>query len=228
MQLPVFFGPESHGTRRYVAFLAAPVILEVCGPFPDSPYHTTNVLARFNTLSFRTATTAAASSAELSIRGLAHEPPQSEPWDKEQRHVKVTALSAPGMPVSIAEQVEGAKALNDQLKALRDRLPKGGPLGIRDLEEIYVSYSDEKRLAQWQSFLFPNGSTNGSWTLPEKPAIRFVQSHRDEVVALVFRVQSLPCAQQHLKQRGLLGKSEGNAVAITLERTGGLQIMLRP
>ena len=41
MKLPVFFGPETHGPRRYVAVGAGRVILELCGPFPTVPTATT-------------------------------------------------------------------------------------------------------------------------------------------------------------------------------------------
>lgn len=227
LQLPVYFGPESHGARRYEALLAAPVILEVCGPFPDSPYRATNVLARYNTLTFRAATTAAATSAGLSTRGLAHEPPRTEPWDKTAVQVNVTALSSTGMPVSVMQRVEDAEGFDGQLSLLREKFREGGSLGIRGLDEIHIAYSDEKRLARWQTFLNPIASTNGSWTLHEKPALCFVRSDRDEVVALVFRVESLPRAALQLKQRGLLGESRGDMIGIAPDRACGLRILFR-
>jgi hypothetical protein len=227
LQLPVFFGPETHGPRRYQALLADPVILEVCGPFADSPYRATNVLARYNTLMFRAATSAVASSAGLSSRGLAHEPPRAEPWDKAQLAVNVTALGAPGLPVSVVERVEDAEGFNRQLRSLRDSFKDGGPLGLRGLEEVQISYSTEDELAGWRTLLGPMAPTNGLWKLAVGPGLRLVRSDRAEVAALVFRVQSLARAEQQLKQRGLLGESRAGLVSLSPERACGLKFLFR-
>jgi hypothetical protein len=225
--LPVYFGPEDHGARRYGAVLAGHVILEPCGPFPDSPFPDAGVQARFHTLTFRPRSSAGASDAGLTARGIEHLAPQAVPWEREEVQIGVTGLSAPGMPVSISERVEGSGALEAQFRSLRDGFRAGGPLGIRDLAEIHVGTSDASRREAWQRVLGPATTAAGVSSLGETPAVRLVPSDRDEVVALIFQVQSLDRARQVLKPLGLLGESQGKTIAIDPGRSCGLKILFR-
>lgn len=229
LQLPVFFGPETHGQRRYLAVLAGHVILETCGPFPDSPYPDAKTLARVHSLFLRPHTSLAASATALASRQIQHDPPKTVPWDPTELHIKLTALSAPGMPVTLSERVKDPAALNAQFDSLRkDHAARNaGPLSIRDLDEVHIGYSDENRLAKWQSFLHPIHPTARLWRLTEKPALCFVPHNHDEIVALVFKVESLDQAVRQLKAMNLVGTTRQTTASIAPSRACGLKILLK-
>jgi hypothetical protein len=50
---------------------------------------------------------------------------------------------------------------------------------------------------------------------------------RDEIVALVFEVESLDRVTRHLKSQALLGDATINGVAILPRKTAGLRIYLQ-
>jgi len=229
LRLPVYFQPEQHGSRRYATVLAGNVILEACGPFPDGPYRGAAVSARWNTLVFRPSQSTAASLARLDGLGIGHGPPRTETWNKDHVDVSVTGLSAPGMPVVLSECVEQEQALRAKLDSLRDELKagKGGPLGIRHVEEIHVGYSTDDNFSRWRAFLTPIEPIDGVWHLPAAPHLRFVRADRDEIVALVLKVESTARAASRLKALNMLGERQENTVAIGESRTGGLKIWLR-
>jgi hypothetical protein len=229
LQLPVFFQPETHGARRYAAVLAGNVILEPCGPFADSPYRSASVLARWNTLIFRPHQSTADNLTQLEQLGIEHSSPKTEMWDGKQVNVDVTGLSTPGMPVMLSECVEGEETLNAKLGSLRDALQAaaGGSLGIRGVDEIQIGYSNDEFASRWRQFLSPIQPTDGVWHLSAGPSLRLLHADRDELVALVLKVESLARAVSQLTAMNMLGERQGNMVAIAAGGACGLQIYLR-
>jgi hypothetical protein len=228
LRLPVFFQPETHGERRYMAVLAGNVILELCGPFADSPYRSSAVMARWNTLSFRPTGSTADNLTRLQQRGIEHGSPQTEMWDGKQVSVKVTGLSTPGMPVMLSECVEGEETLNAKLDALRDELKAGerDSLGIRGVDEIHIGYSRDEYLSRWRALLSPIQPINGVWQLSAGAGLRLVRADRDEIVALVLKVGSLARAVDQLTARNMLGERQEHLVAIAASAACGLTIYL--
>jgi hypothetical protein len=229
LELPVFFSPEQHGARRYAAVLAGNVILEPCGPFPDSGYRSATILARWNTLTFRPSQSTADTQAQLKRQGVRHGSPRTEPWDGKQISVDILGVNSPGMPVTVSECVEGEQALRAKLDALRAEMKsrKGGRLGIHGLDEVRIACTTEGRVAQWQAFLCPIQAAEGVWPLSLPPHLRLVRGDRDEIVALVLKVESLARAVKQLKAMDMLGAQQGNMAAIKGGRTCGLAIYLR-
>jgi hypothetical protein len=227
--LPVFFEPEMHGARRYATVLAGNVILEPCGPFVDSPYRSASVLARWNSLIFRPHRPTADSILRLEQLGIEHGAPRTEMWDGKQISMDVTGLGHRGMPVILSECVEGEEALNAKLGSLRDALKaaEGGPLGIHGVDEIHIGYSNDEFASRWRTFLSPLQPTDGVWHLSAKPDLRLVPADRDELVALVLKVESLDRAVSQLTTMNMLGERQEQMVAIAEGRTCGLKIYLR-
>lgn len=141
----------------------------------------------------------------------------------------VTGLSAPGMPVVVSECVDQEQALRAGLDRLRDELKaaKGGPLGIRHVEEIQIGCSTDDHLSRWREFLRPIQPVGGVWHLSAPPHLRLVPADRDEITAIVLKVESFDRAVSQLKALDMLGETHEKTVAISESRTGGLKISLR-
>jgi hypothetical protein len=150
-------------------------------------------------------------------------------WDGKQVNVNVTGLSNRGMPVMLSECVEGEEELNAKLGSLRDALKagEGGHLGIRCVDEIHIGYSNDEYLSRWRALLSPIQPTDGVWHLSAGPRLRLVHADRDELVALVLKVESLARAVRQLTAMNMLAERQENMVAIAEGGACGLKIYLR-
>ncbi len=93
-------------------------------------------------------------------------------------------------------------------------------------EEIQIGYRTEEYLEKWKIFLDPLENSDNLWTLPDKPDIRFIQSEREEIIAVVFKVRSLEKSAQYLEGKGLLGIQTGNRIEMDIGWASGIRIIL--
>ncbi|MFH1717210.1 MAG: hypothetical protein ABIF19_07660 [Planctomycetota bacterium] len=219
LQLPVFFGPEKWGGARYTAILAGDVILEICGPFPNTPIPGTELMARYNTLIFRPYESAQASADELAKRPIKYDGPSKS----DLQSINVFDL---GMPVNISATKEPGK--DSKVDSLRNDLKSrnGGPLGLKNVKELYIGYNSKERLDRWINFVQPAKHKKNLWYLPEEPNLRFVEDESERIQALVIRVESLKNAIAYLKRNDMLGDHGKKSAEISETKTGGLRIIL--
>ena len=219
LQLPVFFHPEKWGGARYTAILAGNVILEICGPYPKTPIPGTELMARCNTLIFRPFESAQASADELAKRRINYEGPSKS----DLQSINVFDL---GMPVNISATKEPGKdskidSLSNDLKSRN-----GGPIGLKNVKELYIGYNSKEHLDRWINFIKPAKHKKNLWYLPEEPNLRFVEDESERIRAIVFKVESLKKAADYLKRNGILENQTKKSVEIAKTKTGGLRIIL--
>lgn len=224
LQIPYLFDTETYGSRRYFAIHAGNVILEPCGPFEFHESFGPDVKTRFNTLAFRPLKSALASAERLKGQGF-----DITVRDKDELlNLTVDEISTEFLPVNISKSEEvnqRDKAIIDSLGAALIRR-EGGPLGLEYMEEIHLGYNAEKYLEKWQEFLHPLEHQEHLWYLSRKPNIRFIRSERAEIVALVFKVNSLEQAAQFLQVRGLLGECTDHRLEMDIRWGKGIRIIL--
>ncbi|MHC4072010.1 MAG: hypothetical protein ACYSWW_13520 [Planctomycetota bacterium] len=219
LQLPVFFHPEKWGGARYTAILAGNVVFEVCGPYPKTPIPGTELMARCNTLIFRPFESAQASADELARRRINYEGPSKS----DLQSVNVFDL---GMPVNISATKEQGK--DSKIDSLRNDLKSrnGGPIGLKNVKELYIGYNSKEHLDRWINFIKPAKHKKNLWYLPEEPNLRFVEDESERIRAIVFKVESFKKATDYLKRKDILGDQTKKSVEITKTKTGGLRIIL--
>jgi len=219
LQLPVFFHPEKWENARYTAILAGNVILEICGPFPNTPIPGTELMARYNTLIFRPLESAQASANELAKRGINYDGPSKS----DLQSIKVFDLE---IPVNISVTKEPSKA--SRIDSLRNDLKSrnGGPIGLKNVKELYIGYNSKEHLDRWINFIKPAKHQKNLWYLPEEPNLRFVEDKSENIRAIVFKVESLKNAIDYLKRNGILGNQAKKSVEIAKAKIGGLRILL--
>jgi hypothetical protein len=219
LQLPVFFPPKKWGGARYATVLAGNVILEICGPYPDTPIPGTELMARCNTLIFRPFESAQASANELAKRRIKYEGPSKS----DLQSINVFDL---GMPVNISATKEPGK--NSIIGKLREDLESrnGGPIGLKNIKELYIGYNSKEHLDRWINLIKPAKHKKNLWYLPEEPNLRFVEDETERIRAIVFKVESLKKAADYLKRNGILENQTKKSVEIAKIKTGGLRIIL--
>jgi hypothetical protein len=216
LQFPVYFHPEKWGHARYTAIYAGNVMLEICGPFPIPG---TELMARYNTLGFRPFESLQASADELTRRRIHHDGPPKpgsyaiDVFDLEIP-VNISAVKDPN-------EVSRREALRAELRARN-----GGPIGLKNVKELYIGYNSRKRLEQWIDLIKPAKHKKNLWYLPEEPNLRFVEGESERIRAIVLKVESLKKATDYLKRNDMLGNRSRKSVEITKTKTGGLRIIL--
>lgn len=219
LQFPVYFHPEKWGRARYTGILGGNVILEICGPYPNTPIPGTELMARCNTLIFRPYESGQASADELAKRGINYNVPSKS----DLQAIEVFDLE---IPVNIS----AVKEPSDEFRkaSLRNdlKLRKGGPIGLKNIKELYIGYNSKERLDRWINLIKPAKHEKNLWYLPKEPNLRFVEDESERIRAIVFKVESLKKATDYLKCNGILGNQTKNSVEIAKIKTGGLRIIL--
>ena len=221
LQIPQFFDTETYGTRKYFTIRAGNVIIEPCGPFEFHQEFGQEVMTRFNTLAFRPYESAASSAEILKKLGF-----HITVKDKDELlNLTVDELCTDFLPVNVSKTIQ----LKSKDEAIMDSLTNelirtgGGPVGLEYIEEIQIGYKTEAYLEKWTMFLNPLDHIDNLWILPRKPNIRFINSEREEIVALVFKVRSLKAAEQYLESKGLLGNKIGNRIEMDIGWSHGIR-----
>ena len=143
-------------------------------------------------------------------------------------NLTVKELCTDRLPVHLSDLYNLRPAPGTRIDSLRNALREieGGPLGFMYIEEVHIGYKTHAYLRKWEKFLDPLKSEDGLWYLPEKPNLRFVKSEREEITALVCKVQSLGVAKNYLKQVNILGTESAGQLELDMEKTGGLKMIL--
>jgi len=224
LKIPVFFEPETYGTKRYTGIYAGNVILEPCGPFPLEQVNGEEIHARYNTLIFCPYVNARTSAEKLEKLGFDY---TSQP-NSSLINITVKELCTGRLPVHLSDSCNLRPEPGERIDSLRNALREieGGPLGFIYIEEVHIGYKTQAYLNQWEKFLDPLKSEDDLWYLPEKPNLRFLSSEREEILALVCRVESLEKAKNYLQNANMLGTESAGRIELNLEKTYGLKIIL--
>jgi hypothetical protein len=220
LQFPVYFHPEKWGSARYTGILAGNVVLEVCGPYPETPIPGTELMARCNTLIFEPFESVQASARELERRRIRYEG-SPKPDDLQKIHVPDLDVPVGIWPIKDPNSVTRRESLRADLRARN-----GGPIGLKNVKELYIGHNSQARLEQWINLIEPARHQRNLWYLPEEPNLRFVKDESERIRAVVFQVESLKKATDYLKRHGLLGNRSKTSVEIAKTKTGGLRLIL--
>ena len=219
LQLPPTYDPVTYRERRYAAVQAGNLVLEPCGPFSDDSYLTTNFEAIFYGLTFEPFKSASASARELDKRGILHGKPT------QSLHITDKDLCAPNVYVGIGEK-EKTETRLARVAALAAK--DGGPIGLIQVEEIRIGYSDERNLKKWIDFIMPaEHAGKNVYRIGDDLALRFLKSDSKHVLGIIIKVRSLVRASEYLKKQGLLGRVSNDEAELDRGKTHGLRLVLR-
>jgi hypothetical protein len=127
---------------------------------------------------------------------------------------------------SISSAKGGNQGRQDSLREAMFRNTRNS-LGIERIKEIRVGYPDKKGLAKWKEVIKPSlMSDNRLWKINDDQSIRFIESDKREVNAVVLKVKSLKKAKDWLSENKLLGKVSKDEIALDSSKTFGLLIFL--
>jgi hypothetical protein len=222
--IPQYFDTETYGSSRYFTVLIGNVILEPCGPFPFHQSFGPDIMTRFNTLAFRPFESLDSSIATLQNQGFDITANEKDAL----LSLTVDELATEFLPVNISKSADW----NSRDKIIMDSLHHmlttkgGGPAGLEYLEEIHLGYRSMEYQDKWKSFLYPMETRGNLWILPKRPNIRFYESEREEIIALVFKVRSLEVAARYLETKGLLGNQTSGTIEIDMGHARGIKLLL--
>ncbi|MEJ2109576.1 MAG: hypothetical protein P8Z37_06615, partial [Acidobacteriota bacterium] len=142
--------------------------------------------------------------------------------------VTLPSLSTSSLPVTLFEYSPLFLNMEVRRKQFGNRLTLngGGPLGIISTHSIVVETEDPQKIKEkWKLFL--GHADNDGLLIPERgPALRIIRGPRYEIQKLVFKVRSLPQAEDFLRNRNLLEKSRKGEVSIAPSSVQGLNVSL--
>jgi hypothetical protein len=96
----------------------------------------------------------------------------------------------------------------------------GGPLGLVGLSEIQITVPDlDQATEKWRAL---TGSDTNPMALTQDIALRLVSGKCHVIQGLTFAVRSLPAARTFLADRGLLGNSSPDELALSSQASSGL------
>jgi|WetSurMetagenome_2_1015567.scaffolds.fasta_scaffold127118_2 hypothetical protein len=142
--------------------------------------------------------------------------------------VALPTLSKPGMSIFLYEYSPSFLKVDIRRKQLGNRLMlnRGGPLGLRALDEILIgSTTLKKDLSAW-SLMIGKLTDSGSLHPINGPAIRIIADSADQIREITFRVESLSNAKSFLAKSKLLGAKSGNRIYLNSVKLQGLRVAL--
>ncbi len=223
LKWPLIYGkpwtPAQTRRRSYAGIWVGNVVLEPCGPYEGETFPE-GVRARLHGLTFRPADNADASATELHQLKIPHKGPLNAGDNLRFIYLNDTDLTGPALAVSIM-QVKNQQREQDEQAIARSALlaNQGGPLGVKSVKEIKVTYPNAQTLAKWKQLLNPADRKS-------LEVLRFVEGTGNEIAAIVIQVGSLEKARSFLKDRHLLGDSAKDSVEINRTSTHGVRILL--
>lgn len=132
----------------------------------------------------------------------------------------------PNGAFSISSAKGGNRGRQDSLREAMFKNTRNS-LGIERIKEIRVGYADKKGLAKWEELIKPSlMSENRLLKINYDQSIRFLESVKREVNAIVLKVKSLKKAKDWLSENKLLGKVSEDEIALDCSKTFGLLIFL--
>ncbi len=137
LKLPVDYGPELHGERRYAAVFAGNMFIEPCGPFSNMRYPANNFKALFFGLNCVSSQSPSSIAGHLGRLDLAYE--QAGPNMFRVRDASVAA----GIYLAIDTQVPN-RAAKDREALLGSALAANqwDGLGFEYVQEVLVGYTE--------------------------------------------------------------------------------------
>jgi hypothetical protein len=222
LSLPVDYGPEMLGQRRYAAVYAGNIFIEPCGPFSNMRYPVKDFKALFFGLNCRSDNSPSSIAARLDRLKLAYE----------KLGTNVYRIQDPSIAEGVYLAVD-AHALDNSAREKEASLAsvmvanQREGLGLQYVKEIWVGYIGPGNLHAWQEFLGLKGRVSDTlWTLNKNQTIRFVRSEVPGVRAIVFKVRSLRQAEKLLKERKCFGRLVDGRIELDTAKTFGLVIQL--
>ena len=222
LRLPVDYGPEMMGGRRYAAVYAGNMFIEPCGPYSNMRYPTKDFKALFFGLNCRS-----------------DESPSSIPTNLARLHIAYEQAGAGTFRIQDAAIGEGvyfaitgktrSKPAEAREVSLRSAMAANNRdrLGFEYVKEIWLGYSGAADLQAWAEFLGTPGRVNDTlWRLNQNQSIRFVRSEIKGVRGIVCKVHSMEQAERFLKEMKTYGRAVDGRVELDKGKTWGLSIYL--
>lgn len=220
LKLPIDYGPETLGQRRYAAVFAGNTFIEPCGPYSDMRYPLKNFKALFFGLNCTSAKSPADIAAALCRLNLAYEKPSPDTF----RIHDASIAEGIYLALSSTDPKKPASEHDSSLQAAFATNSLTG-LGLEYLKEIWLGYAQPANLKVWQEFLGDSGKLSDTlWRLDNHQSLRFVKSDFRGVRAIVCKVRSLKNAELYLKQAQCFGRSVDGRIELDLAKTCGLSI----
>jgi hypothetical protein len=223
LKLPVYYYPVRYGQRKYAGIFTGNLVLEPCGPYSNFKYASNNFRAIFFGLTFETAKTTSNSQSGLVTRHIEHQVDGTD-----FIYLTDTLLCKNNITISLMDRSDKIKD-----KAKRDSLQASmianvdNELGIENVKELWIGYTDEPNLQKWKDFIQPSELINNEvWKNGILPEIHFIKSNIKEVNGIVFEVKSLEKAKRYLLKNQLLGSIHDKKIELQKSQTYGLSIFL--
>jgi hypothetical protein len=205
-QWPLIFGKplsaDRKDRRNYAGIWAGNVRLEICGPYPLE-FQPRDSGARLHGLTFRPRETAEKSAIELDRHEIRHKPTVT--WGTPDSPLKFvifddSGMNAPLFSISIMDVMNRKSEENEHDRAHRTMTANhGGPLGLKHVREIHITYSDAGALRKWQRLLRIDAQW---WPGDGGPGLRFIRHTTSGIAAAVLEVRSLEESAQFLRGLG--------------------------
>jgi len=231
LQLPRVYGepskPENKEQRLYAGFSVGNAYLEPCGPYSNDAPFSSNCPARFVGLTFSPGRSLADSAVELGLRNFEHSDVLGGGGLPKFVFLYDSLLTSKRQAVSLWEIQNTNDSVN--LGFLSDSLQKtkGGALGVKRLQEVWIGYPGEANLAAWNKFLRPCRRESDIWLVGNGPALRLVPSKESQLESIVLQVGSMARAKTALAEKNLVGKLALDAIELDVAKTFGLRIVLQ-
>jgi len=220
LKLPVDYGPEMIGERRYAAVYAGNLFIEPCGPYSNMRYPVKDFRALFFGLNCRSPQSPSSIAAQLDRSKIAYE-------KEGPGVVRVQdGLIADGIYLAVDSQTKEKTAEEQEalLASAMSAKQREGP-GIEYVKEIQLGYVGPGSLKIWREFLgTPDRINDTSWRLNRNETIRLVRSKVQGVRGIVLKVRSLEKAEAYLKERSCVGRVVDGRIELDKGQTFGLSI----
>ncbi len=222
LKLPVDYGPEMHGGRRYAAVYAGNLFIEPCGPFAGTPSPTRDFQALFYGLNCVSTQSSPSLAACLGRLKLAYE--QASPTLFKIQDASLAEGAYLGIDTRVPDK--SAREREDRLGASLAANQKDGP-GFECVREIWVGYTAPGELHAWEKFLGTAGKVGDAlWRLDRNQSLRLVKADVRGVRGIVCQVQSMEKAQKYLHRENCAGRVLQGKIELEPTKTCGLQIWL--
>jgi hypothetical protein len=220
LRLPIDYGPEIHGGRRYAAVYAGNLFIEPCGPFVGNRYPVKDFKAVFYGLNCVSGCRSSLMVTHLDRLGTPYERPQPDLFRVRD------PLVAEGIHLGITGQATNTPS-QDREKLLSNVLAEKQPdgLGFQNVKEILVAYPEPANLEAWGKILGRSNRVNQTvWRLDKNQTLRFVQGGVPGIRGIVCQVSSLKKAQDYLNGIQCKVRSEDGRLQLDPEIAPGLAI----
>jgi hypothetical protein len=220
LKLPIDYGPEMMGTRRYAAVFAGNLFIEPCGPYSNMRYPVKDFKALFYGLNCRSGQSPSLIATNLARRHIACEGESPETF-----RIQDASLSE-GIYLAVSAKARD-KPGEEREASLRSAMAASNRdgLGFEYVKEIWLGYAEPADLQAWRKFLGASGRVDDMlWRLGQNQSIRFVRSEVKGVRGIVCKVRSMEQAERYLKETRTYGRAVDGRIELDMGKTFGLLI----